>query len=222
MPVLRAGKEQMYMNNADDITNEEFDTKSLYQIGYGLYVLTTRDGDKDNGCIVNTVMQVTSTPPLIAVVVSKQNYTCGLIQKTGKLNINSLSESTPFEVFKHFGYQSGKDTDKFAGCSPERSANGLIILPKHTVGYLSLEVERELDFGTHIQFMCTPVEGKLLSDEETVSYTYYQNNIKPKPQPEKKSGFICRICGYVYEGTTLPDDYICPICKHGVADFEPI
>lgn len=212
----------MYMNNADDITNEEFDTKSLYQIGYGLYVLTTRDGDKDNGCIVNTVMQVTSTPPLIAVVASKQNYTCGLIKKTGKLNINSLSESTPFEVFKHFGYQSGKATDKFAGCSPERSANGLIILPKHTVGYLSLEVERELDFGTHIQFMCTPVEGKLLSDEETVSYTYYQNNIKPEPQPEKKSGFICRICGYVYEGSTLPDDYICPICKHGVADFEPI
>lgn len=197
-----------------------FDSKSLYQLGYGLYVLTVRDGDRDNGCIVNTVMQVTSTPPVVAVVVNKQNYTCGLIRKTGALNINSLTESTPFEVFRHFGYQSGRDADKFADCSPERSGNGLVILPEYARGFISLAVERELDLGTHIQFLCTPTEGKLLSGAETLSYSYYQKNIKPRPQPKKK-GFVCRICGYVYEGSTLPEDYICPLCKHGAADFDP-
>ena len=198
-----------------------FDSKSLYQLGYGLYVLTVRDGDRDNGCIVNTVMQVTSTPPVVAVVVNKQNYTCGLIRKTGALNINSLTESTPFEVFRHFGYQSGRDADKFAGCSPERSGNGLVILPEYARGFISLAVERELDLGTHIQFLCTPTEGKLLSGAETLSYSYYQKNIKPRPQTKKK-GFVCRICGYVYEGSTLPEDYICPLCKHGAADFDPL
>lgn len=198
-----------------------FDSKSLYQLGYGLYVLTVRDGDRDNGCIVNTVMQVTSTPPVVAVVVNKQNYTCGLIRKTGALNINSLTESTPFEVFRHFGYQSGRDADKFADCSPERSGNGLVILPEYARGFISLAVERELDLGTHIQFLCTPTEGKLLSGAETLSYSYYQKNIKPRPQTKKK-GFVCRICGYVYEGSTLPEDYICPLCKHGAADFDPL
>lgn len=198
-----------------------FDSKSLYQLGYGLYVLTVRDGDRDNGCIVNTVMQVTSTPPVVAVVVNKQNYTCGLIRKTGALNINSLTESTPFEVFRHFGYQSGRDADKFADCSPERSGNGLVILPEYARGFISLAVERELDLGTHIQFLCTPTEGKLLSGAETLSYSYYQKNIKPRPQPKKK-GFVCRICGYVYEGSTLPEDYICPLCKHGAADFDQL
>ena len=195
--------------------------KALYQIGSGLYVLTTREGDRDNGCIVNTVMQVTSTPPLVAVAVNKRNYTCELIKKTGMLNINSLAEGTPFEVFRHFGYQSGRDTDKFAGCTPGRSGNGLIVLPRHAAGFISLAVERELDLGTHIQFLCTPTEGRLLSDAETVSYSYYQKHIKPKPQPRRK-GFVCRICGYVYEGSTLPEDFICPVCKHGAADFEPI
>lgn len=198
------------------------DPKALYQIGYGLYVLTTRDGRKDNGCIVNTVMQITSTPPLIAVGVNKQNYTCGLIQKTRALNINTLTEGTPFEAFRHFGYQSGRDVDKFAGSFPERSGNGLIILPHHSKGFLSLAVEREMDLGSHILFLCTPTEGRLLSDEEAVTYSYYQKHIKPRPQPEKKKGFVCRICGHIYEGSPIPEDYICPICKHGAADFEPI
>ncbi len=198
------------------------DPKALYQIGYGLYVLTTRDGRKDNGCIVNTVMQITSTPPLIAVGVNKQNYTCGLIQKTRALNINTLTEGTPFEVFRHFGYQSGRDVDKFARSSPERSGNGLVILPHHSKGFLSLAVEREMDLGSHILFLCTPTEGRLLSDEEAVTYSYYQKHIKPCPQPEKKKGFVCRICGHIYEGSPIPEDYICPICKHGAADFEPI
>ena len=198
------------------------DSKALYQIGYGLYVLTTQDGSKANGCIVNTVMQVTSAPPLIAVGVNKQNYTCELIQKTGAMNINALTEDTPFEVFRHFGYQSGRDVDKFAGSSPERSRNGLIVLPEHCKGFLSLEVEREMDLGSHILFLCTPTEGRLLSDKEAVTYSYYQKHIKPKSQPEKKKGFVCRICGHIYEGNSLPEDYICPICKHEAADFEPI
>ncbi len=200
-----------------------FDPSALYQIGYGLYVLTTRDGSRDNGCIVNTVMQVTSTPVVVAVAVNKQNYTCGIIRKTGEFNINSLTEDTPFEVFRHFGYQSGRDTDKFAGCTPDRSKNGLIVLPKHTRGFLSLSVQSETDLGTHVMFLCSPTDGKLLSDTETVSYSYYQKNIKPRPsQPEKKKGFVCRICGHIYEGDVLPEDYICPICKHGAADFESL
>lgn len=198
------------------------DPKALYQLGYGLYVLTTNDGETENGCIVNTVMQAASNPLIIAVGVNKQNYTCELIQKTGVLNINSLTENTPYEVFQHFGYQSGRDVDKFEGCSPDRSENGLVILPKHIKGFLSLAVEQETDLGSHILFLCKVTEGRLLSDEETVTYSYYQQHIKPKPQLEKKKGFVCRICGYIYEGETLPEDFVCPICKHGVEDFEPI
>lgn len=198
------------------------DPKALYQLGYGLYVLTTNDGETENGCIVNTVMQAASNPLIIAVGVNKQNYTCELIQKTGVLNINSLTENTPYEVFQHFGYQSGRNVDKFEGCSPDRSENGLVILPKHIKGFLSLAVEQETDLGSHILFLCKVTEGRLLSDEETVTYSYYQQHIKPKPQLEKKKGFVCRICGYIYEGETLPEDFVCPICKHGVEDFEPI
>ncbi len=201
-----------------------FDSKALYQLGYGLYVLTTRDSEKDNGCIVNTVMQVASNPLLIAVGVNKQNYTCDMIQKTGVLNINSLTVDTPFELFRHFGYQSGRDIDKFEECTSDRSENGLIVLRKHIKGFISLAVDRETDLGSHMLFLCRPTEGKLLSDGETVTYSYYQENIKPKPQPqpEKKQGFVCRICGYTYEGETLPEDFVCPVCKHGAEDFEPI
>jgi flavin reductase (DIM6/NTAB) family NADH-FMN oxidoreductase RutF/rubredoxin len=199
-----------------------FDPKALYQIGYGLYVLTTKDGEKDNGCIVNTVMQVTSSPTIIAIGVNKQNYTCGLIQKTGVLNINSLTEDTPFEVFQHFGYRSGRNTDKFAGCVSKRSGNGLIVLPIHVKGFLSLAVKREMDLGSHILFLCVPTEGKLLSDAEAVTYSYYQKHIKPQPQTETKQGFVCRICGHIYEGEFLPENYVCPICKHGAVDFEPL
>lgn len=201
-----------------------FDPRALYQIGYGLYLLTTRDEEKDNGCIVNTVMQVASTPLVIAVGVNKQNYSCELIQKTGRLNINSLTEKTPFELFRHFGFQSGKDVDKFADRSPERSSNGLIILPDYTKGFLSLAVDRDMDLGSHMLFLCSPTEGKFLPEGEMVTYSYYQRFIKPQPQaqPEKKKGFVCRICGHIYEGETLPPDYICPICKHGATDFVPL
>lgn len=200
-----------------------FDPRSLYQIGYGLYVLTTRENGRDNGCIVNTVMQLTSSPCLVAVTVNKSNYTCSIIERTGMLNINSLTKDTPFELFKRFGYQSGRDCDKFESLSVERSGNGIAVLREHTCGFISLEVERKIDLGSHIMFFCTPVEGALTSGEETVSYTYYQKNIKPSAEKtEKKKGFICEICGYIYEGETLPEDYVCPVCKHGREVFKPL
>lgn len=200
-----------------------FDPRSLYQIGYGLYVLTTRENGRDNGCIVNTVMQLTSSPCLVTVTVNKSNYTCSIIERTGMLNINSLTKDTPFELFKRFGYQSGRDCDKFESLSVERSGNGIAVLREHTCGFISLEVERKIDLGSHIMFFCTPVEGALTSGEETVSYTYYQKNIKPSPEKtEKKKGFICEICGYIYEGETLPEDYVCPVCKHGREVFKPL
>ncbi len=200
-----------------------FDLKALYQLGYGLYVLTARDGEKDNGCIVNTVMQVASNPLLVAVGVNKQNYTCGLVQQTGMLNVNSLTIDTPFEVFRHFGYQSGRNVDKFAGKTPARSTNGLVILTDHTGGFLSLSVKQEMDAGSHYLFLCEPTEGYLQPGAETVTYAYYQQQIKPKPESTaKKKSFVCTVCGHIYEGDTLPADYICPICKHGAADFVPV
>ena len=211
------------MRRITDMMSDKFDSRALYQIGYGLYVLTTRDEGRDNGCIVNTVMQVTSSPVIIAVAVNKQNYTCDIIRKTGLLNINSLTQNTPFEVFRRFGFQSGRDADKFAGLTPERSDNGLIVLSNNSRGFLSLRVQSETDLGTHIMFLCAPEDGKLFSNDETVSYSYYQKNIKPKiPRQEKKEGFVCRICGHVYDGDTLPEDYICPVCKHGASDFESL
>ena len=198
------------------------DPKALYQLGYGLYVVTTRNGEKDNGCIVNTVMQVSSQPLLIAVGVHKQSYTCEMIRKSGRLNVNSLSEDTPFEVFELFGYQSGREVDKFEGRPSDRSENGCIVLSHHLKGFLSLVVEREIELGSHILFLCKVDEGRLLSNARAVTYAYYQDHIKPKPQPQRLKGFVCNICGYVYEGESLPEDFICPICKHGTEDFEPL
>ena len=203
-----------------EYTNTATDPSALFRIQYGLYCLTTNDGTQDNGCIVNTPLQVTSTPQRVAVTVSKQNYTCDIIQKTAKMNINCLSEDTPFAVFKNFGYQSGRNADKLAGYDIKRSANGLCILREYTNAYISVSVEKKIDLGTHIMFIGSVTEIGILSDAETMTYGFYQKNIKPKP--EKKKGFVCRICGYVYEGDTLPEDYICPVCKHGAADFEPI
>lgn len=193
---------------------------AMFRLQYGLYCLTTNDGTKDNGCIVNTAMQVTSTPLKISVTVSKQNYTCETIKKTGKMNINCLSENTPFKIFENFGFQSGRNADKFNGVSFERSANGLAVLPGYANAYISLSVGQEIDLGSHIMFIGSVAEADILSDGETVTYGFYQKNIKPKP--EKKKGFVCKICGYVYEGDVLPDDFICPVCKHGASDFEKL
>ena len=198
------------------------DTKALFNISYGLYVVTSNDGKKHNGLIVNTVMQVTDTPNRVAVCINKVNYSHDVIKETGIMNVNCLTESTPFETFKQFGFQSGKDTDKFAGEQVKTSENGLVVLKENINAFISLKVTDYIDLDTHGLFVCEVTESEIVSDEKAVTYTYYQENIKPKPQAQKKKGFVCKICGYVYEGDTLPEDYICPLCKHPASDFEEL
>ncbi len=198
------------------------DMTALFRIGYGLYVVTCNDGKRDNGLIVNTVTQVSDNPNKVAVNINKQNYSYHVIQQTGKLNVNCLSVEAPFSVFQHFGFRSGRTVDKFADYEAIRSDNGLYFLPNYINAFMSLEVEQFVDLGTHGMFICSVTEARVMSDKDTMTYTYYQNNVKPKPQTEGKKGFVCKVCGYIYEGDTLPDDFICPLCKHGAADFEPI
>ena len=198
------------------------DPTALFNIGYGLYVVTSNDGKKDNGLIVNTVTQVTNTPNRIAVTINKANYSHHVIKQTGKMNINCLSIDAPFAVFETFGFKSGRNTDKFEGCEPLRSENGLVVLPRYINSFMSLEVEQYIDLDTHGMFICSVGEARVLSDRETMTYTYYHKNVKPKPETDGKKGYVCKICGYVYEGDELPEDFICPLCKHGAADFEPI
>ena len=202
--------------------SENNDFTALFNIGYGLYVVTSNDGNKDNGLIVNTVTQVTNTPNRIAVTINKDNYSHHVIKNTGKMNVNCLTIDAPFKVFEAFGFVSGRNVDKFKDCQPNRSDNGLVVLPKFINSYMSLKVENYVDLGTHGMFICSVEESRVISDIETMTYTYYQKNVKPKPKTENKKGYVCKICGYVYEGDTLPSDFICPICKHGVADFEEI
>lgn len=197
------------------------DLTSLFNIGYGLYVITSNDGKKHNGLIVNTVTQVTNTPNRLAVTINKENYSHHVIKQTGKMNVNCLSVDAPFSLFENFGFCSGRNTDKFAGTEIVTSGNGLAVLPRYINSFISLKVEDYVDLDTHGMFICSITEARVISDKETMSYTYYQKNVKPKPETDKK-GFVCKICGYVYEGDTLPDDFICPLCKHGAADFEPI
>ena len=205
-----------------DATANKNDLTALFNIGYGLYVVTSSDGSKDNGLIVNTVSQVTNTPNRIAVTINKQNYSFHTIQKTGVLNVNCLDVSAPFSLFQRFGFQSGRTVDKFAGMEVLRSDNGLAFLPRYINSFMSLKVESYVDMDTHGMFICTVTEARVMSDAETMTYTYYQKNVKPKPETEGKHGFVCKVCGWIYEGDELPDDIICPLCKHGAADFEPI
>lgn len=200
------------------------DNKAMFKIGYGLYILTAKDGEKDNGCVINTAIQVTSTPNRISVTVNKQNYTHDMIMKTGVFNISILSEKATFDVFKHFGFQSGRDVDKFADYKDAtRSENGLYYVTGDTNAYISGKVINTLDLGTHTMFIADVTDAEVLADVPTTSYDYYQKNIKPKPEaPKKVTGYVCKICGYIYEGDPLPEDFICPICKHGAADFEKI
>ncbi len=199
------------------------DTRALFKIGYGLYVLTANDGYKDNGCIINTVMQVTSDPCQIAIAVNKRNYTCGMVQKTRKFNLSVLSESAKFDVFEHFGYHSGRDSDKFADFyETKRTPNGVLYITQNTNSYMSAYVQQEIDLGTHVLFIAQLVEAEVLNDVPTVTYDFYQKNIKPKPEQTNKKGWRCKICGFIYENEVLPPDYICPICKHGAVDFERI
>ena len=210
-----------YVAQSGETANKN-DLTALFRIGYGLYVVTSNDGTRDNGLIVNTVTQLTDNPNRVAVNINKANYSHHVIKQTGILNVNCLSVEAPFKVFETFGFQSGRQVDKFAGKKVYRSDNGLVFLPKYINAFMSLKVEQYVDLDTHGMFICTVTEARVMSDKETMTYTYYQNNVKPKPQTEGKKGFVCTVCGYIYEGEELPDDYICPLCKHGVADFEPI
>ncbi len=194
---------------------------ALFNIGYGLYVVTSHDGKKDNGLIVNTVSQLTDRPLRVGVTINKENYSHHVIKQSGIMNVNCLSVDAPFSVFENFGFVSGRNVDKFKAYPALRSDNGLAFLSKYINALLSLKVEDYLDLGTHGLFICSVTESRVISDKETMTYTYYQNNVKPKPATKIK-GYICKVCGYIYEGDTLPDDFICPLCKHGANDFEKI
>ena len=210
-----------YIAQNDTLANKN-DLTALFRIGYGLYVVTSNDGKKDNGLIVNTVIQLTDTPNRVAVNINKANYSHHVIKQTGMLNVNCLSTEAPFSVFQQFGFQTGRSVDKFADQTVHRSDNGLVFLDKYINAFMSLKVEDYVDLGTHGMFICSVTEARVMSNQETMTYTYYQNNVKPKPETEGKKGFVCKVCGYIYEGDELPADYICPLCKHGAADFEPI
>ena len=210
-----------YIAQNDTLANKN-DLTALFRIGYGLYVVTSNDGKKDNGLIVNTVIQLTDTPNRVAVNINKANYSHHVIKQTGMLNVNCLSTEAPFSVFQQFGFQTGRSVDKFAGQTVHRSDNGLVFLDKYINAFMSLKVEDYVDLGTHGMFICSVTEARVMSNQETMTYTYYQNNVKPTPETEGKKGFVCKVCGYIYEGDELPADYICPLCKHGAADFEPI
>lgn len=204
--------------------NEKIDNTAFFKLSYGLYLLSAKDEMKDNGCIINTTVQVTNNPARISIAVNKANYTHDMILKTGLFNVSVLSEDAPFEIFKHYGFQSGKDVDKIID-TPQltRSENGLFYLPACTNSFISGKVFETIDLGTHTLFIADVTEAKQLSNANSVTYDYYHKNIKPKPENDNtKKGYRCKICGYVYENDVLPEDYICPICKHGASDFEKI
>lgn len=210
-----------YLAQSDTLANKQ-DMTALFKLGYGLYVVTCNDGQKDNGLIVNTVTQLTDNPNRVAVNINKQNYSHDVIKNTKKMNVNCLSVEAPFSVFERFGFQSGRNVDKFADFKALHSDNGLPFLGHFINAFLSLEVESYVDLDTHGLFICRISEARVISDKDTMTYTYYQKYVKPKPKTEGKTGWVCKVCGYVYEGEELPPDYICPLCKHGAADFEPI
>ena len=210
-----------FVARSSEMANKN-DMTALFKIGYGLYVVTSNDGKKDNGLIVNTVTQLTSSPNRVAVAINKENYSHHVIKQTGIMNVNCLSVDAPFDVFKSFGFVSGRAVDKFAGQTPPRSDNGLVFLEKHINAFMSLKVEQYMDMGTHGLFICSITEARVMNDRETMTYSYYQANVKPKPETNVKKGYVCKVCGYVYEGDELPEDFVCPLCKHGAQDFEPL
>ncbi|MDO5558534.1 MAG: ferritin family protein [Oscillospiraceae bacterium] len=199
------------------------DKKTLFKIGYGLYVITAKEGSKDNGCIINTLMQVSDNPPSCVAAVNKKNLTHDMIMNTGVFNVSFLTVDSDFDIIKHFGFASGRKTDKFAdytNCA--RADNGIVYLPEKTNGYITCKVTGSTDFGTHTLFHARITGAESLCEKESLTYNYYQTRIKPAPKPEKKTGWVCAVCGYVYEGEELPPDFICPLCKHGASDFIKI
>lgn len=197
------------------------DNNVMFKISYGLYVLTAKDGEKSNGCIINTLEQVTTTPNKVTIAVNKNNFTHDMIVKTKKFNVSILSENVKFDTFKHFGFQSGRDVDKFADYPMETSSNGLPYITEGSNGFISASVISTVDLGTHTLFVADVTDGKVLSEDNSVTYDYYHKHIKEAPAKASK-GWVCKICCYVYEGDELPPDFICPICKHGAADFEKL
>ncbi|MDO4323584.1 MAG: flavin reductase [Lachnospiraceae bacterium] len=202
----------------------EVDPIAMFKLSYGLFVLTAKDGDKDNGCIINTVMQVTDVKKRIAIAVNKANYTHDMIKKTGEFNVSVLTKEAPFKLFQQFGFQSGRDADKFAGSTDlVRTANDVVYVPEYANAVISGKVTEEYEYDTHTLFVADVTEAAVLSNVPSVTYQYYFDHIKPQPQPTTdKKGFVCKICGFIYEGETLPEDYICPLCKHGASDFEKL
>ena len=203
--------------------SQPVEPNAMFSLSYGLFVLTAREGAKDNGCIINTVTQLTDSPKRISICVNKANYTCEMIRRTGAFNVSVLSNDAPFAMFRHYGFQSGRDTDKFAGVSGmARAVNGIYYVPYCTNAFLSGKVVQEIEFETHFLFIAEVTEARVLDSVPSMTYAYYFANVKPKPQKpaEKKPCWVCKICGWVYEGEELPPDIICPLCKHGAADFE--
>lgn len=209
-----------YIARSSEDSADKNNLDALFNIGYGLYVITSNDGKKDNGLIVNTVTQVTNTPNKIAVTINKDNYSHHIIKQSGKMNINCLSIDTPFSVFEQFGFKSGRNFDKFENQGVLRSENGLVFLDKYINSFMSLDVEQYIDLDTHGMFICSVSEARVMNEMPTMTYDYYFSNVKPKP--DAKKGYVCKICGYVYEGDILPSDFICPLCKHPASDFEKI
>lgn len=199
------------------------DKKAMYNLTYGLFILTAKEGEKDNGCIVNTVTQVTTEPNQITVAVNKKNYTHDMIQRTGAFNVSILTENSKFDTFKHWGFQSGAEVNKMEAITFQRAENGIAYIAEECNAYISAKVVSATDLGTHTLFLADVTDAGTLSQEESVTYAYYQKNIKTRPKVDtKKKGFICTVCGYIYEGDSLPEDFICPLCKHPASDFQPL
>ncbi len=221
LTALASELSQEYLAQQGATANKN-DPTALFNIGYGLYVVTSNDGKKDNGLIVNTVTQVTNAPNRIAVTINKDNYSHHIIRQSGKMNVNCLTVDAPFHVFRQFGFRSGRSEDKFADYETLRSDNGLVFLPRYINSFMSLKVEQYVDLDTHGMFICSVEESRVINNAETMTYAYYHENVKPRPETEGRKGYVCKICGYVYEGEPLPEDFVCPLCKHGASDFEPI
>ena len=204
------------------------DKKAMYKLTYGLFVLTANENGKDNGCIINIAIQAAGDPNQVSISVSKQNYTHDMIVRTGKFTVSSITEKADFSLFKRFGFQSGKDTDKFQGFDGwMRGINGVTYITESTNAYISVEVEKSVDLGSHTLFIGKVTDMEVLSDDKSVTYEFYQSNIKPKPEqvgttPKGETVWRCIICGYEYVGEELPEDFICPWCKHPASDFEKI
>ncbi len=199
------------------------DKTALFKISYGLFAITCNDGKKDTGLIVNTVTQVTDSPLRLTVTINKSNYSHDVIKSSGIMNVNCLSVDTPFEIFEKLGFHSGRDTDKLKGLLTWKASNGLVNLScEYINAYICLKVVDYVDFGTHGMFVCEATDAMTVSDADSMTYDYYHKNVKPKPEVKNKKGYVCKVCGYVYEGESLPDDFVCPLCKHGASDFEPI